>query len=199
MLWDNRLQNDIGNTCLASVDGADFRMLGEKLMNGKPDPRCCSCKLKAPGLRCLIALSVRTSGIVFLAGPFLPGVLNDLSIFRESGIKDMMEQYEKVEADDGCMGECPGCCMCPGWFDANEDQAKLRGRVRMRHEIVNKRMKNFGCLLSRFRHDATKHSACFRAVAVLTQLSMESGEPLIDVREYDDRLTDAQILQIFGV
>ena len=108
-------------------------------------------------------------------------------IFRMCGIKDMLENGEKVEADDGYKAE-GGYCICPAGYDTREDQKKMRGRVRMRHEHVNKRMKHFNCLLNRFRHSITKHGACFRAVAVLVQLTMESGEPMIDMSEYDDRL-----------
>ena len=198
-MWENRRKNDIGNTAMASVDGADFRIKGKKRVDGKPDERYYSYKFKGPGLRYLVALSIRSSDIVFVAGPYSPGVSNDLTIFRECGIMDEMEQFEKVEADDGYMGECPGYCICPGYHSAREDQARLRGRVRMRHEKINKRMKNFTCLLERFRHSATKHSACFRAVAVLTQLAIECGEEMINMEEYDDRLTDNQIRTIYGV
>jgi hypothetical protein len=59
--------------------------------------------------------------------------------------------------------------------------------VRARHETVNKRFKQFGCLHERFRHDAAKHGDVFRAVAVITQLAIENGEPLFGV-EHDDRL-----------
>ena len=61
------------------------------------------------------------------------------------------------------------------------------------------RLKTFNCLLARFHDGVTKHGLCFRAVAVLTQLAIESGEPLMDMREYDDRLTDREVSQIFGV
>ena len=168
-------------------------------MSGKPDPDYFSYKFKAPGIRYLIALLIRTSDIVFLAGPYLPGQYNDLDILRDCGILDELEPQEKIEADDGYKGECPRYCLCPGWHQSREDQKRLHGHVRMRHEHVNKRMKNFNCLLNRFRSTPTKHSSCFRAVAVLTQLSMESGEPMINMREYDDRLSDDQIIQLFGV
>jgi hypothetical protein len=69
----------------------------------------------------------------------------------------------------------------------------------MRHEHINKRVKNFECLLNRFCHDIDKHSSCFRAVAVFTQLSIESCEPMIDMREYDDRLSDLQVRAMFGI
>jgi hypothetical protein len=69
----------------------------------------------------------------------------------------------------------------------------------MRHETINERLKNFHCLKVKFRHSASKHAACFWAVAVLTQLAIESGEEMFDMREYDDRLSDAQIIQLYGL
>lgn len=197
--WENRLKDDIGNTCLASVDGVDFRILGKKLHDGQPDKRYYSFKFKAPGLRYMVVLPIRSSDIVFLAGPYLPGLYNDLQIFRMSGVKDEMEQTEKMEADDGYLGEHPAFCMVPSGEETRQDQQKLRGRVRMQHEHVNKRMKQFGCLLNCFRHGVEKHSYCFRAVAVITKLAMQAGEETIDVGEYDDRLSNTEILGRFGV
>jgi hypothetical protein len=199
ILWKNRKKNDIGNTCMASIDGADFRVKGKKLFNGRPDPRYYSYKFKGPGLRYLVAMSIRSSDIVFVSGPYLPGMHNDLQALRQSGLLEMLKRREKLEADDGFKAEHPAYINCPSGFAMRQDQERMRGRLRMRHEHVNKRMKNFSCLVNRFRHDIDKHSACFRAVAVLTQLSMESGEPMIDMREYDDRLSDLQVQAMFGV
>ena len=69
----------------------------------------------------------------------------------------------------------------------------------MWHENINSRLKFFLCLEQPFHHDAEHHAACFRACAVLTQLPMESGEELFDMREYDDRMSDAQLEAIYGV
>jgi len=184
---------------MASIDGADFRVKGKKLFDGSPDTRYYSYKFKAAGLRYLVIMSIRNSDIVFIAGPYLPGVYNDLQILRRCGVLAMLEHGEKFEADDGYMGEYPAYVDCPGGYAARPDQERMRGRLRMRHEHVNKRMKNFRCMVNRFNHGVEKHSSCFRAVAVLTQLSMESGEPMIDMREYDDRLSDAQVRVMFGV
>lgn len=75
----------------------------------------------------------------------------------------------------------------------------MRTRLRLRHETVNERFKNFECLANRFRHPLNKHSSFFGAVAVLTQLAISGGEELFDMREYDDRLTDAQVKALYGV
>ena len=71
-------------------------------------------------------------------------------------------------------------------FTSEEKKGAMQARVRSRHETVNKRMKQFGCLRQPFRHhDFAKHSSCFRAVAVLTQVAIEFGETLFEV-EYSD-------------
>jgi len=91
-----------------------------------------------------------------------------------------------AEADDGYIGEAPKHIKCPKMFTADEKKAAMEARVRSRHESVNKRMKQFGCLRQQFRHhDFAKHSSCFRAVAVLTQVAIEFGETLFEV-EYSD-------------
>jgi hypothetical protein len=58
--------------------------------------------------------------------------------------------------------------------------------ARARHETVNARFKNNQVLVKRFRHSLAFHSACFRAVAVVSQLIIENGEPLFDVQYSDE-------------
>lgn len=50
-----------------------------------------------------------------------------------------------------------------------------------RHETVNRRMKQFQALKQVFRHNITKHPMVFYAVANLTQLMIENGEPLFKI------------------
>ena len=49
-------------------------------------------------------------------------------------------------------------------------------------------MKQFTALSGVFRHDISKHSTVFNAVALLTQISIEVGEPLFEVNGYDDEI-----------
>jgi hypothetical protein len=101
---------------------------------------------------------------------------------------------ERAEADDGYMGECPRYTLCPGHVSSDYVRRRLKGRVALCQETINERFKNSDCLVQRFtRHSATKHSSCFWAIAVLTQLALESGEPLFDVRESNDEFTDQHI------
>ena len=62
----------------------------------------------------------------------------------------------------------------------------MQQRIRARHETVNKRFKQWGCLQNKFRHDILKHAEVFRAVAVITQIAIETGEPLFEVNYIDD-------------
>ena len=54
-------------------------------------------------------------------------------------------------------------------------------RIMARHETVNRRMKQFGVLSQKFRHDRGLHPQCFHAVANLTQLMIANGERLFEI------------------
>ncbi len=54
------------------------------------------------------------------------------------------------------------------------------------HKTVNLHFKNNQVLVKRFRHSLAFHSACFRAVAVVSQLIIKNGEPLFDVQYSDE-------------
>ena len=178
IIWENRKHGDEGNDCMTSVDGADFRFQA----HGKT---FYSFKIKKGGLRYLVALCIKTGHIAYIDGPFPAGMMNDLTIFCW-GMKGWLGEGERVEADDGYVGEAPQYIKCPKSFTNDNTKRALQSRVRSRHETVNKRMKQFNCLKNQFRHhDIAKHSSCFRAVAVLTQLAIEFGEPLFEV-EYSD-------------
>jgi hypothetical protein len=198
ILWANRFRNDRRNDCLVSVDGTDCPRKKIRLPNGKMDTRYWSFKFRDAGLRYEVAICILTSDIVSIAGPYMPGVWNDLMIFRD-GLRGRLGLHERVEADDGYWGDSPRYCVCPNAYTTRTDQERMRKRLRLRHETVNKRLKQFRCLLVKFRHRTEQHAACFRSAAVLTQLAIEGGEELFDMREYDDRLSDADVARLYGL
>ncbi len=59
------------------------------------------------------------------------------------------------------------------------------GRVRARHEPLNRWLKNWGILSQVYQHNIMRHGDVFRACAVVTQLTIKNGEPLFEV-EYKD-------------
>ena len=178
IIWENRKRGDEGNDCLASVDGTDFRF-------GATAKEMWSFKFKKGGIRYQVLLCIKTGEIVLVDGPFPPGLINDLSSIRFY-ILEMLEEGERMEADDGYLGEAPKYIKCPKSFTNDKAKLAMQQRVRSRHETVNKRFKQWGCMRQRFRHSVRHHSAAFRAVAVLTQLAIEFGEPLFEVDYSDD-------------
>ncbi len=99
-----------------------------------------------------------------------------------------------MEADDGYKGEDPLFTKCPGGARYMEDTHwhMKRNKVRNRGETLNHRLKSFKVLGGKFRHDIEKHGMCFRACAVLVQLSFEVGsKKLFPVDNYDQSWMDA--------
>ena len=61
----------------------------------------------------------------------------------------------------------------------------MQGRVRAHHEMLNGQLKNWGILSQVFCHHIMMHGDVFWACAVVTQLTVENGEPLFKVK-YED-------------
>ena len=178
IVWENRRRGDVGNDCMVSVDGTDFRV-------EETGKQWYSHKFKKAGVRYEVGLAIKTGDIVWLEGPLPCGNWPDIKIFR-AALVHYLDKDERVEADDGYIGEDPATAKTPNMFTRKKEKLAIQARVRNRQETVNKRFKQWACLKDRFRHSTEKHSACFRAVAVLTQLSFEFGMPLFSVAEYDD-------------
>ena len=107
--------------------------------------------------------------------------MDDLDIFLNHGLKDQLEMNERVEADDGYSGADPryvksrsGVC---------HKNKTVRNTVRARHEIGNKRIKQFKVLSDVYRHDIKNHRIVFESVVVLTQLSLKY-KPLFEIENY---------------
>ena len=67
----------------------------------------------------------------------------------------------------------------------------MQGRVRARHETLNGWLKNWGILSQVFRLHIMMHGDVFRACTVVTQLTVENGEPLFEVNM---RIISAKII-----
>ena len=171
-----------GSQCLVSVDGTDFRVQETYPL----DPCLFSHKFKGAGLRYEVGICIQTGHIVWISGSFNPGQWPDISIFRrQGGMKDSLLPGEKVEADNGYRGE-PFSVSTP---DDNQNSAihhAAKANARARHECVNGALKKFKALKTQFWHKHKHHSAVFTAVAVLTQMEIESGGITyqIDYRDY---------------
>jgi hypothetical protein len=136
-------------------------------------------------LRYEVAISIIHGELVWVNGPYEPGMWNDLMIFRNSLLSEL-DEGERVEADDGYRGEAPRHVKCPKSMGAHAITESMQALVRRRHETVNKRLKQWGILKQVYRGELHTHGLAFRVCAVVThQLAIENGEPLFSV-DYDD-------------
>jgi hypothetical protein len=138
-----------------------------------------SHKFKGPGVRYEVALCIQTGDIVWINGPYACGSWADIRIFRHVLIHHLGEG-EMVEADRGYRGE-------PGYIRTAEAAVSIADssasfRARARQETVNGRFKNWKILSTRFRHPIQKHVHAFSAVAAITQIGINMGESLFQLR-----------------
>jgi hypothetical protein len=137
-------------------------------------------------LRYEVALDILRGVIACIHGPFPAGRWPDIENFRDALVHHLGKN-ERVEADDGYIGEAPGKVKCPASFVNPIEHEGMRSRVRNRQETVNKRFKQWGVLNQIYRHNLDDHAYIFRAIVVLTQLLLENGEPLFPVSYKDPK------------
>jgi hypothetical protein len=171
-----------GSKARVTIDGTNMPVQYEW------DPRFMSHKFMSNALKYEIGVCIKSGNIVWINGPFCGGE-HDITIARQAVI-DAMDEDEMAEADGGYEGE-KFSIKIPD--DAkSKDEGYMKQVARSRHETANKRFKIFEILRKRFRHDLEKHSECFRAVVVLTQLSIEHESPLYSVEYFDEMSTNVR-------
>ena len=127
---ETRFEKDKGNDCLITVDGTDFRIFEQ-------GPTFYSHKFKGSGLRYEVGVCILYCKIVWINGPFECGIWSDIKIFR-SALMLKLKDGERVEADDGCLGEAPQHIKCPKSFCNTAETTQMQSRIRSRQESVNK-------------------------------------------------------------
>jgi hypothetical protein len=139
------------------------------------DKKWYSHKFHGPGLRYELAVSIFGGDIVWVNGPFPCGDFNDIAIFF-LGLKEKLNVNEMAEADSRYRGE-PSTIRTKADYNSRKEKAE-KDKVRARHETMNSRLKSFGVLSRRYRHDLKEHGKVFCAVVALVQLGINSGETL---------------------
>ena len=110
-------------------------------------------------------------------GPFVAGKHNHIIIIRSSLVSHL-SFGERVEVDDGYIGEAPQYIKCPMSVTNPAGINEIQGRVRSWKETVNRRFKDLGISKQVYRHDLPSHAEVFRAIAVITQIAIDSDEKL---------------------
>lgn len=171
--WENRLIGDNGRAAKVTVDGTDFETVEYNPFN--PGRR--SHKFNHAGLRYEVAISIAKCYIVHINGPFICGAWPDIRIARTC-LHEMLEPNEYYLADSGYRcGRGPAITR----DKLPPHRRSTFDRLMARHEIINRRFKEFAILGSRFRHEEEKHGDVFRCVAVLVQFDLAEGHVPFDV------------------
>ncbi len=136
------------------------------------------------GLRCEIGVDILAGNIVWVNGPFAAGKYTDIEIFR-LGLAHWLEEFKRVEADDGYIGEAPHKVKCPGCMSNPDENQEMQKSVWARHESLNGWLKNWAILSTMYRHDLMEHGNVFWAIAVITQIGINASEKLFEV-DYSD-------------
>ena len=172
------------NSCLVTVDGTDFPIVEPWQFELEFNRKFYSHKFKQSGLRYEVAIAVYTGDIVWFHGPFPCGAFNDLKIFSLK-LQTMLPFREKVISDKGYRGN--PFCMTPE-DSLNEEHKKFMAKARARHETVNRRFKQWGCLKQLWRHDRKKHHFVFKVVATLVQIEFDRGKKPFQVDVVNDNV-----------
>ena len=161
-----------------TTDGTDFEIYEPTPF----DPMWYSHKFHGPGVRYEVGICIQTGWIVWINGPYPCGEWPDLRIARDA-LHYMLAPGEFYVADGG-YAEGGQHSDTPNGL--NDPDQKMKAIARARHETINGRFKQFNVLYRVFRHDVSRHSICFRAVANVVQMMMENGSPAFTV-DYDDQ------------
>lgn len=167
MKWNSRFQTSEQLSTSISLDGVDFE-INEPIPFNK---KWYSFKHNGPGLRYEIGLCLNTSNIVWAHGGVPCGEYSDLKLARDVLIH-MLNPNEKIVADRGYNDNL--FFVTP----SNSPQYPRIKRILARHETINKRLKQWKCLGSRFRHPLFRHPKCFHAIINITQIMINNGDPL---------------------
>jgi hypothetical protein len=165
-----------------SVDGTDFR-IPQKGAATKDNPFRSHKYAGKSALHYELGVDILMGNLVWIQGPYPTGAWPDIKIFT-SCLAHFLEPYNRVKANNGYRGHADKV-KCPKNSVNPVKNLKMQGCVRAHHETLNRRLKNWGILSQVFRHDIRCHGDVFWACAVITQLTIEHGEPLFVV-EYGD-------------
>ena len=119
MVFESSKDSGSLNDCLVTVDGTDVRIPQQGL--AIPGTIFLRSSLKGnvhSGMRLGWIFLPAILYVVWFNGPYTAGKYPDIKIFC-SGVAHWLDEFERVEADNGYIGEvsqkvkCPGCALNP--------------------------------------------------------------------------------------
>jgi hypothetical protein len=180
--FERRKEGDVYNGCLMTINGTDFRIpqTGAAITGNAFGSHKYAGK---SALRHEIGVSILRGDLVWINGPYPAGAWTDIKTFNKV-IRHFLEPGEHVEANSGYVGAADKI-KCPNDPCNPVADKGMQSRVRYRHEMINERCKTWQILKNTYRHNLLHHGKEFRAIAIITQIGIENGEPLFQA-EYED-------------
>jgi hypothetical protein len=179
IVWDRRLNDTNSEIFVVSVDGTDFRLWERKHRTLPRDNGQCSKKFNHGAAKYEIAISIFTSKVVWINGPYRGGE-HDMIVLRQGGLLDNIADGKLAVVDRGYPSSRPeemSKLSLPNVHDPKEVN-NFKSRSRLRQETFNGRLKFFNVLSETFRHGFDVHHHVFEAVVVILQDQMDNGSPI---------------------
>lgn len=187
------MEKILWKTYSLEVDGVDFKIQEPWPYNKFKSKIWYSHKFNGPGLRYEVGVCIKTDHIVWTHDPFPTGKHSDaelenilMLIYSFLVWQEILKKIKQADDEYLRAGNNPLLAKVPGAFAADRSKLVVQSTVRACHETVNKRFKQWEALSGVFCHPLHKFSIVFDAVVLSTQLSLENGEPLFQVVEYND-------------
>ncbi len=183
IVFKSRLDaHDVGNNCLMSIDGTDFRIL-QKGAATRGNAFGFHKYVGKSALRYKLEIDILARNLAWVSRPYPTGKWNDIKKIMNE-LAHCLEPGERVEADNGYVGHADKVKCTNKDCNPTENLA-MQACVRSRHKTFNGCLKNWGILGQVYRHDITKHGTVFYACVVITQLAIDNGERLFEVKYKD--------------
>ena len=177
IVWRDGKESDVW---IMTVDGTSCAIDEPTHPEFSQNQKAFSHKKKHAGLTYELGISLFTSHLVWMNGPFLSGA-NDKTNLVKHGLKQKLKSIGKKALGDKIYNGHANEVSTFNAFD-DEDVKAFKSRAQMRHEKFNGMLKEYGVLKQQFRHHSIeKFAMCFEAVSVICQYRMEHGEPLYEL------------------
>ena len=157
-----------GSICKMMINGTDF-VINEPIPFSK---NWFTKKVEGPGTRHKVGVCIQTGWTHWWNGPFPCGAWPDLKMSREELIC-RPHMGRSTVANKGCHRS---------WLHvalkkiASADRVpafeRMMAAARARHETINRKPKELGCLQKKWRYPKSKHHITFGAVANIVQLTI---------------------------
>jgi hypothetical protein len=145
------------------VDGTYFHV-PQKGMATKGNTFTSHKYARKPALCYELGVSILGGDLVWIQGPYPVGKYTDIEIFNKV-LCHFLGPGEQVEADKGYIGH-PDKIKFPQNVGSPAEKWVMQGRVRARHEMLNRQLINWGILSQVYRHDIMQHGNVFWACVV---------------------------------